>query len=468
MSSSKRHFTVVIDSKGSSKEHGLYVSSKPSSAARKAVSKLCADNKNKKVEFSIREITQGSKKKTYGPYLGYMQKLDKPIELEGRVIKYKPVAKLIKKKLISNLDGGGQAPKPDMSPFQRAIYSACKETKLPISSVEISRFAKIQADAYSGNKHKFNKKNVNAIRNLFVRTYASQSKPTHNPNNLFGYLLREGRKLGIEEELLNHYLNWYTSQPNISKISENPKKEDIDSGYYSMLREISPGAFMFKNVCREGISPDTIGHEQFAKFMRHNPPSEYMWAFDECPPLIQVQRRMCFKKCGRLENISCFMAGMFFNPDGKIGFFKQSTKREKSDPEHQIGAPAVLWPFRVGHYININSNSKGDKLNPYSKTGNYHGSNARVGAISSADYKGFMEIVPRITTDIRQDEMDEILKNPDYFKACKEAMDKIGGIPVSLNLESSYQEVINNRQNQYTQNQNRPLNNGWGAAANYK
>ena len=62
MSSSKRHFRVVMGNK----EHGLYISSTPSSAARKAVSKLCADNKKKKVEFSIREITQGSNKKVYG------------------------------------------------------------------------------------------------------------------------------------------------------------------------------------------------------------------------------------------------------------------------------------------------------------------------------------------------------------------------------------------------------------------
>ena len=86
----KRNFTVVIGSK----EHGLYVSSSPSSAARKAVSKLCATDKKRKVSFHIREITQWSKKKTYGPYLGYIEKLAKPIELKGRVIKYKPVAKL--------------------------------------------------------------------------------------------------------------------------------------------------------------------------------------------------------------------------------------------------------------------------------------------------------------------------------------------------------------------------------------
>ena len=95
MSSSKRHFTVVMNSN----EHGLYVSSTPSSAARKAVSKLCADNKKKKVEFCIRETTQLSNKKVYGPYIGYMQKLEKPVELKGRVIRYKPIVKLNKKSL---------------------------------------------------------------------------------------------------------------------------------------------------------------------------------------------------------------------------------------------------------------------------------------------------------------------------------------------------------------------------------
>ena len=88
-STSKRHFTVVIGSK----EHGLYCSSSPSSAARKAVSKLCGKNV-KNVEFCLREITQGSKKKTYGPYLGHVEKLAKPIELKGRVIERKPVALL--------------------------------------------------------------------------------------------------------------------------------------------------------------------------------------------------------------------------------------------------------------------------------------------------------------------------------------------------------------------------------------
>jgi len=97
MSSSKRHFTAVIGNK----EKGSYTSSSPSSAARKAVSKLCADDKNRKVEFYMRETTQASIKKVYGPYMGYIEKLKKPIELKGRVIRYKPVAKLLKNKKMS-------------------------------------------------------------------------------------------------------------------------------------------------------------------------------------------------------------------------------------------------------------------------------------------------------------------------------------------------------------------------------
>ena len=105
-STTKRNFTVVIGSK----EHGLYVSSSPSSAARKAVSKLCATDKKRKVQFHIREITQGSKKKTYGPYLGYIEKFANPIELKSRVIKYMIHVEKIRGKTFTknkmNIKGG--------------------------------------------------------------------------------------------------------------------------------------------------------------------------------------------------------------------------------------------------------------------------------------------------------------------------------------------------------------------------
>ena len=71
MSSSKRYFTAVIGLK----ENGLYISSSPSSAARKIVSKLCISRKKKQIEFCVRETTKGSKKKTYGPYLVEIKKM---------------------------------------------------------------------------------------------------------------------------------------------------------------------------------------------------------------------------------------------------------------------------------------------------------------------------------------------------------------------------------------------------------
>jgi hypothetical protein len=50
------------------------------------------------VEFCVRETTQKSEKKTYGPYLGEMKKLVKPIELKWRVIRFETEAHLKKKK----------------------------------------------------------------------------------------------------------------------------------------------------------------------------------------------------------------------------------------------------------------------------------------------------------------------------------------------------------------------------------
>lgn len=84
----KRHFTIVLDNK----EQGLFTGKNPSSVAKKAVSKL---SKGKKVIFELREITQGSKKKVYGPYEGVKKKLDKPVTLGDRVYKYESIVKKI-------------------------------------------------------------------------------------------------------------------------------------------------------------------------------------------------------------------------------------------------------------------------------------------------------------------------------------------------------------------------------------
>lgn len=89
--SDKRNFTVVEGNK----EHGLFVGRSPYSIAKKVVSKL---SNGKKVVFSLREITQGSKKKVYGPYEGYKKKLDKIRKVGDRVYKYESIVKKVEKR----------------------------------------------------------------------------------------------------------------------------------------------------------------------------------------------------------------------------------------------------------------------------------------------------------------------------------------------------------------------------------
>lgn len=89
--SSKRHFTIIYKNE----EVGMYQGRNPSSVAKKAVSKL---SDGKKIIFEIREITQGSKKKVFGPYEGVKKKLDKPVKVGDRVYKYESQVKKIEKK----------------------------------------------------------------------------------------------------------------------------------------------------------------------------------------------------------------------------------------------------------------------------------------------------------------------------------------------------------------------------------
>jgi hypothetical protein len=166
----KRHFTVVIGSK----EHGLYISSKPSSAAKKAVSKLCASNKSKKVEFSLREITQGSKKKTYGPYLGEMKKLKKPIELKGRVIRHEIKLHLKKGKNLETTKKmrGGENNQVEFKKLcQEAKKAARKRGHEPIAGSELiisSRGLDFLDDTFDDNK-------LREYHALFIRNEKSFS-----------------------------------------------------------------------------------------------------------------------------------------------------------------------------------------------------------------------------------------------------------------------------------------------------
>jgi hypothetical protein len=77
---------------------GVYVSRDAAGSAKKALTQLC-NVKNIKGQcamyLSIRETTQGSKKKVFN-YKVVREKLKKPLELKGRIIEYQNKAKSVK------------------------------------------------------------------------------------------------------------------------------------------------------------------------------------------------------------------------------------------------------------------------------------------------------------------------------------------------------------------------------------
>ena len=228
---SKRHFTVVMGNK----EHGLYVSSSPSSAARKAVTKLCATDKKKKVEFQIREITQGSKKKTYGPYLGAIEKLDKPIELKGRIIKYKPVAKLLSKKTKT-----GEAKKKGS-----ILVVEAKDGK-----VSKKYITKKEADKHMKPRHKRLDKGMKPLH----KSMDKSMKKLHKS-------MRGGGEHQVAEQIINPSGN-YTI-----KVSRSVKNGPIQ-------------ILLFKND--ESIEPNQINYDESKElnFKTESTPNNYLITID--------------------------------------------------------------------------------------------------------------------------------------------------------------------------------------------
>ena len=248
MSSSKRHFTAVVNSK----EHGLYISSSPSSAARKIVSKLCAASKSKKVEFCVREITQRSLKKTYGPYLGEMKKLAKPIELKGRIIRYAPEVHLNKKKSMTitmkkigkkmrggNIETDGKLSsddfiiknKKDIPNVTVKIDFISKQPYLFFGKEMIHSHRSYQYIAYESNIHF-----LKPINNI-----ASSTSDASNGTELKRFSYRDDSKKVIFE------INDPESEPKIIKIQEIPT-DTLNELYTFIKTKVESNLSLYLNL----------------------------------------------------------------------------------------------------------------------------------------------------------------------------------------------------------------------------
>ena len=98
-----RYFKIISVNNKKVKDEGRYkTKGSPGDAAKKAFTQLSKKYKTNKLTFSIKETTQGSTKKEYGPYLGEKTKLKKPLEIKYKgkkkpvLIKYETKIHLVK------------------------------------------------------------------------------------------------------------------------------------------------------------------------------------------------------------------------------------------------------------------------------------------------------------------------------------------------------------------------------------
>lgn len=111
---------------------GRYISKDPEGAARKAFSRLCHRKRIRgqcAMIISVQEMTQGSNGKTW-TYKLNREKLPTPIELNGRVIEYKPVAKAMNS--MPSTCGSGKAksagPMKSLKARSHASHSHSRKT----------------------------------------------------------------------------------------------------------------------------------------------------------------------------------------------------------------------------------------------------------------------------------------------------------------------------------------------------
>ena len=184
------------------------------------------------MEFYIREITQGSKKKTYGPYSGHIEKLKEPIELKGRVIKYKPVAKLIGKK-NKKMKGGMY----DLRNIKKSLEQTYNNVELndELMTNEYKNQRKVLMNKLSGISEE-EEKILKEIQETILRIVDHPSNPAKNNdlNDLYESRLKQYNEYirqnpnSIVKDYLDMFKRILTKKKD-DKINERRKQKEIDN-----------------------------------------------------------------------------------------------------------------------------------------------------------------------------------------------------------------------------------------------
>ena len=373
------------------------------------------------------------------------------------------------------------------SAFVRAIISNilthAKKKKVPVTHDEARFFAIAYAEANPPinlpRGRQFEQEHVDAAFEQFKKQYQPpQPAPQpRNPNNLFGQLLRLGRPLGIQNEILIQYIRWWTSLEGIREIAENPSEEDVNNGYHEMVKAISPGAEIFRNVSERGISSETLGPENFRKLMimKNCPQHHQVYGIESCRNLRKLIYALSFKEVAGFSHVSCFITGFFIELDGRVVFFNypdfknSGTGWNRNDME---GKPVFFWASKVGsvkyrktqeqfdagqHDYTLGVGPKGAGYSGESISYDHQGNVCKFAKLKKdalhqemTDDKHDFFARPHVTAPEKENldvgmnhELErEIRRNEEYRDACREAMARIGCIPVSMCSTFGHEDAV--------------------------
>jgi hypothetical protein len=384
----------------------------------------------------------------------------------------------------------GQAPPPAQTPFSKAIFNYittnAESDGVKTDPVDVNRFAIRYASMYPDLQFKFTQTRVQEALVTYQDDYAPpeplplprreprrEPRPEpRNPNNIFGQLLRLGRHIRIPNQNLIDYLKWFTSQPHIHEIAENPSLDEIQRFSQQMIEEISPGAVMFRKVCESGLSSDTLGSVTFQKLMQMKlGPQIPVYAMRLKFPLKNLIHALSFKgEDGIPPYTSCFISGFFFNPNGEEVFFNFPDLKESGkgwDSDYMHGKPVFFWISRVGQVRYLKKSGYFDKGQYDYATGEGFAGGGivyddfgnvctwgKIGADSLhaemvADREAFFNR-PHVTAPDKQNlnvgenhNLErEIRGNHKYQAACEKALAQIGCMPVLFCSTSRRVEAV--------------------------
>jgi len=372
-------------------------------------------------------------------------------------------------------------------PFVRAIFKRinleAQNDSIDLNLVEVRDFATKYAEANPPrNPPKgmiFGQDHVEAALEQFKKLYEPPqpspqppSRPQrppqlpHNPANLFGQLMAVAKCWHVPNELTINYLKWYTSQPHISQIAQNPSHQDFISAVEEMRRAISPAATMVATIRERGLSQETIGTNVFGELMKmsNGPAAKQVWAFDACPDPVLLQYAITLKKVGPFDHVTGFIKGVFFDQTGQATHFNwPNFKFETGAPKSMIGSHALVWASEVGEpvYTKGLKDFSGVTLEAqteFATTGSYGGAcsyegfgrddyrdlklaiTMRVSNVMNEDRDRFFER-PHVTADTKinlSKEHEQLIRsNPTYIQLVNEAMFRIGGTLLPSSLSSA-------------------------------